>query len=453
MQAAAHRIRSRAISAHAWRLIAIMAVAVLLRLCVMVPALLHPERSLRADSEGYLVLAESIASGQGLSFDAGGHRAPSVARTPVYSAMLAAIGAKRDGYGQTLPLQLLLDLAVLAMVYVAAREACGTRAALLAATGYAVGISSAVSSAFIMTDTLFTLFVAGQMLFGLRYARRGALVDGVASGALLALAMLTRPIGVVLLPLHVLLVAIGMRRSRSAWRHGLACLAVLVAIVGPWLVRNERITGEYILSSMGDYNLLAYNAAAVEANVRGVSEDDVRRELVDTYMASADSARDWSGLKKARRAAFEIIGRHPGRYAALHLKDSALNLLPDVSGLLEIWGVTTGARGTKAVIHSEGLLRGARHYLQGKWGAAITVAPWGLVSLLVWVLGLAGVFGFVKTGRMVVAAACVLAVAALVLAPGPASHPRFGVPALPWVAFASAGCLCWFDRRRADRTA
>lgn len=119
------------------------------------------------------------------------------------------------------------------------------------------------------TESLATFLVCGLLVLITQLPKRRGLEVMIAAGVVAALAILTRPILVLWLPIVVPLVGwaaggTGMRRVGLA----LAFAGVAVAGVAPWGVRNCRLLGEFApLGTHGQQNLAA--AYSDEALARG----------------------------------------------------------------------------------------------------------------------------------------------------------------------------------------
>jgi len=424
----------------AWLLL-ILGVSCWLRIAVGFGLLEHPERAQRNDSAGYSSIAENLSNGNGYSADLAPPRTPAVGRTPVYSVFLGAVLSVGRDVKWIWLAQVALDLCTALLVYGIARRMVAGRFALLACACYGVGMSGAVATAFVMPEVLFTFLVTAFVYATLRA------VDGIRrpfgerprtswlalAAALLAAAILCRPIGVALVPVVCLFLLFGARASRRRRAIDLLVVGVtLAALVGPWMYRNWEVTGHLTISTIGDYNLLAYNAAALLAAESGRLESDVRTELEATLQSEPG---DWSWIPRARSQARSILLERWPRYLWLHARRSVLGVAPDLSGLLELQGVTRGNRDTMSVLRRDGVVAASRHYLDGVQGrrTLFLTLPWLVILGMVWAAALVGaIVGVIRKDPRI--GFLSLWVVALLFAAGPASHPRFGVPIFPAVA-------------------
>jgi len=148
-----------------------------------------------------------------------------------------------------------------------------------------------------------TVLLAGADSGG-RQARPIALagLSGIACGLLL----LVRPAGLFFVPAWALLALYSfMRRQWRPW-VALAFLGATAGIVGPWLMRNQRLLGAATLGTNGGGNLLmANNDLAVTGG---------------TYEPALRPYRNLPELESDRRMKTEALAwicTHPGRYLLL----------------------------------------------------------------------------------------------------------------------------------------
>jgi len=231
-------------------------------------------------------------------------------RTPGYPGFLAAIYAiaghswRAVGFVQAVLGGVTSGLLVLLASRVLSRRGSVIAGILHAgsptALAYVPVLASETLTVFLLVSGLLSL-AASQERVGVARCLLSAL-----SGALLALLMLTRPVGVFLLPAFLLL-AVYSRRRRT-WRAspGLAFLAATVVVLSPWLVRNHLGgLGPATLSTAGGENLLMGNNDL--ARLGGFQEGVIERHNLPEKLQD--------GLY--REEALSWIRSHPGRYLVL----------------------------------------------------------------------------------------------------------------------------------------
>ncbi len=254
------------------RVLAVLAVALGVRVAVGVwrgPELLEAGNGL----DYMRALATSLARGGGYAIDG----VPHVFQQPGYVACLAAgfalLGATWQG---ALLANALLGTALAGMTYRLAGR-LDARAALPAGIVAAVHPVLVWHGNAVADTTLFALALVGWADAALGALRGGLLRHTLCAGLWIAVAFLTRPSLLPLLPVApVALLAV----SRS-WRKALAFAALSSALafvlVLPWLLRNHALTGVFpLVGTHGPESVWAANTdESPEATERDSSYDAV----------------------------------------------------------------------------------------------------------------------------------------------------------------------------------
>jgi hypothetical protein len=216
------------------------------------------------DERGYVLLAESLAAGDGF-------------RLPVPADVLAAAGVPGDSplrafRGPLVPLSLaplsllgagltamrvmtlLVGAVGAALLYLASRRLVGERAACAAGLVYALWPPHVFVSVHVLSEPLSTaLLLVAVMLAGHARGEGGGRAAALA-GFVVGLSVLARP--AVLLPAVLLAPATGGRRRAALLLLGLA------AALAPWGVRNQVLLGSPALTTNSGVTLVGANSAA-----------------------------------------------------------------------------------------------------------------------------------------------------------------------------------------------
>lgn len=272
------------------------------------------------NSEGYYELANNMLGGRGFSEAPGAPYVPDSLRPPLYSLFIAALVGLFGSYWPVIIAQLLLA----SILPVLARR-ISLRVAQNAWIASAVGVLFAVEpvlvrlSVVLLTETLFLALFFLAIIAFFNYLDREKLSDLLRSALLLGFATLTRPV-TQYLPVLVIAFLFWRFRGRLSRRivlHTAAFLAVFLAVLSPWLYRNERVFGSLRVANTTVSNVYGYFAPSVLALQRGISFDEARRDLF-----AEDGVPNYSAitLKDAERftgRAKSIIAAHPKATAKL----------------------------------------------------------------------------------------------------------------------------------------
>jgi 4-amino-4-deoxy-L-arabinose transferase-like glycosyltransferase len=213
------------------------------------------DKPMTHDEREYLALARSLASGRGLVQDEAievgtGQR---FGRAPGYPAFLAAIGAGAVADRDSSPVRVKIVQSVLGactvwLIGLIARRAAGARAGAAAAVLAAIYPSLVWSPAYVLSETLYSfLALAAALVLQIAFDRSDATPSAggsvaVAAGALVGGAVLVRPAMLLFIPLALVWL---WWRGRAVL--ALALLAAILAVVGPWTLRNQRVYGRFVL--------------------------------------------------------------------------------------------------------------------------------------------------------------------------------------------------------------
>jgi 4-amino-4-deoxy-L-arabinose transferase-like glycosyltransferase len=244
--------RDVATSRTRWLLVAGFALAVRLAYWAIVTPSWKPQ----SDAWQYVDLARNLARGHGFASAFPQIFVHATAfRPPLYPSLLAPL--MWLGGNALWPARLLNALIGTAVVILAglyAQSIGGRRSGMVAACLVAVYPPLLANDTITLTEPL---ALALLLIALLAVDRRQWVLSGLACG----LFMLTRPNGYLFVLLIVLFVA-----TTLGWRRGLGCLAIVAAVVTPWLIRNDVQVGTSQLTTSDGFNVAAIYAPAAQAH-------------------------------------------------------------------------------------------------------------------------------------------------------------------------------------------
>jgi 4-amino-4-deoxy-L-arabinose transferase-like glycosyltransferase len=268
------------------------------------------------DPQDYDRIARSLAAGDGfpqsITAPAGGE---SAFRPPGYPLFLAAVYEVTGRYwNMARVIQAFLGALTAGLVGLIAWQLWGRRLVALVALAIAAAYPPLVlSSTALISEAVFLPLMLAAIAATLHYRRAGAGPGWAAlAGALLGAAILVRPVALLL----VVPLAFGLRLRPARWRHPLAAPAVMIAVclafVTPWIVRNAVVMDQLTMATEADYLLAGvYNPTArhdpdLPGAWRPVSLVPSLRPLLK------DASLDESELsEKLRDRALDYLTDHP----------------------------------------------------------------------------------------------------------------------------------------------
>jgi 4-amino-4-deoxy-L-arabinose transferase-like glycosyltransferase len=175
-----------------------LVVAVLIGLLLRLAWVLwvNPQPKLEGgDGPFYLLLASEVRAGRGLNTASYGNQ-PTAVVGPVYPTFLAiaSILSPNQPLQTARLMQVLLDIGALLILYAWARAWFGNRTAILLAFGYALDLRAVITAGEIYTESVFVFFLIASVAVYWLALKTDQFWHWIASGVLLSLAILTRPV-------------------------------------------------------------------------------------------------------------------------------------------------------------------------------------------------------------------------------------------------------------------
>ena len=216
------------------------------------------------DTPDYDEIARNLLSGAGFVSHENwfGHPVRSW-RAPGYPLMLAAVyGVAGPDHQAVRLVQAILGAATVVLVYLLALRVRPSAASLagLAAALYPPLLASANE---VMSECLFTGLLVAALWAAVEGRHRSGRRWALGTGALIALAGLTRPVGLLAAPAVLAVAAWEDRAALGAWlrRWALPLGAGLVVTLAPWTARNAFVHGAFVpVATHGGFIVARSNA-------------------------------------------------------------------------------------------------------------------------------------------------------------------------------------------------
>jgi hypothetical protein len=454
------RVRAQ-IAAHpdlfAISLIVLVALAIRAAFAFRVPVFL-----LR-DSIGYFLPAWDILNGYGFDL--------SIRRTPVYPAFLStAMAMLGEDLVAIAFAQHLLGIGNAVLVYVLGKMTVGRVAGLIAAMITALNGALIIAEHYLMPEALlvFLLLLTFVVFVGaIRSGRRPAFV---ATGLLLGLTLLCKPVAQVLIPVLPLVLVVTYGSVRRAVLPSLMIGAGLMAVVVPWMARNAAVHGTVTTAGALGQTLVARTAKhdtgfrwyderhadtyeRREGIARQLVQNGIRQRLSDGVIYRR--VQDRFGMTDAeinqfmRELSTVVILEQPVHYLRGTARMTWELLAGEPEKLSTDWK-TQNARLSREEWDErvEHLLSRAstaqRNELDNASAIVALVQPpaWGPLMPILFLLG---TLLFIATPRLRVALLLSLSVLALLLTCAALDGPvvRYRYPADPLIALVGAGAITW----------
>lgn len=386
-------------------LITVVVIAIALRLAFFPFHRFLPERVFTPDSAAYLELAVNLGEHGAFARSIETARVSvenpvpfEVFRTPGYPLLLALLGwATRAVVPAVICLQVLIDTAMVALVFGMARTLMPPSWALVAGLLAATDIGHLVYTNMVMADTLFAFLLTAALWLLLQSAEKGRLAWPLGVGLIFTLAAAVRPVGTLAFVPGMLFL---VRKRVGVRRIGTFALAAL-AFPAAWVVRNGIGAGVWSVSDAFDYNLCLVAAAKVKAAAEGIPRRESERSLVEQAIRAspgADLARrsaafraaGWGVLRSFPATAVRETFASLAEFAFAGERRNLLRLIGHRDGEDTVASIGETARDIGPVagtLAHRGGFQLALVFLQIGWNA------------LLWLAAVAGCVGLVRRGR------------------------------------------------------
>ncbi len=257
-------------------------------------------------------------------------------------------------------------------------------------------------------------------------------------GILAGVLCLTRAVFIPLAVLFLLWISFRVKRVK----YILLVAIFLFLIPGIWVVRNHHACGYTGITSVPAVNMYRYDACSVLARIHSISFTE-QQSKIDSELDKISTQKEIS--EYCAKRAFSVIKEHPFLYAYLQCKNSIGTFLPAVNDLFESFGFIIGGKGTLGVINSSGLVKGMKHYFNGRNDLLLIALPLAFLLLVFYTFALYGIYVVIKkdSGGVVMDHLFIfLLLLYFFIAGGAAATPRFRVPVEPFLSvYAAVGII------------
>jgi len=382
-------------------------------------------------------LANNILRGNGFTSCSQAPFYPDVVRTPVYPLFIAALYFI---FGESLQViaivQVLLDVITCVLIFYISKRIFNQTIGFMSAIFYAIGMTNVGLAVLALSETLFTFLVTLIIYYLSKYMDSRKFSYLLFIGFFWGGAVLCRPIGLFSIPIiFILILWLNKSRWKKAIIHATFVLFLGLLVISPWIWRNHTITGHFTLSTVLNYDLLAYNSVFLKSYLDRRNENKIASELLKSDRGQMPSCiNDYSHLDNYKEKSNAILLKNPITYIFIHLKANWHNLIPGVNYIIEIYGLNSGNKGTVAVLNNQGLFKAIDHYLSDQKNILLPFIPWVFVWCVFLLFTVWGMIILVRKKAYPEIILLILFGIYFILIPGPMSSPRFIAPATPFFA-------------------
>jgi 4-amino-4-deoxy-L-arabinose transferase-like glycosyltransferase len=278
-------------------------------------------------------IAKSLALGQGFSSPFQIPTGPTAWIAPVYPYLCAAVFKVFGIYTtQSRFVMLMISSAFSALtcipIYHLGRRTVGERVGLWSAWAWALlPHFSKWATTIVWETSLSALFVILLAVLAFRVVEaetnvepdvkpkdRRSLAGWLTWSGVAALAVLTNPALITFIPICVLWFWWRLKSSRRFWRGTIVAALMFVALVGPWLVRNRVVMGEWVFIR-GNYAFEFHLGNFHNSN--GMGWRGMHPTQNDREMQKFLRLGEMAYIADAKRQALDFVRQYPDEFIAL----------------------------------------------------------------------------------------------------------------------------------------
>lgn len=311
---------------------------------------------LKPDSYTYMTPGINLANGMGFLSAYG---TPDLNRTPVYPLVIcgAYLLLKEHFYIGVIAFQIIVSIAVYLTMYrpLIKYYIKDEKLVRLANIIWAFDYFSIYYSCIVLTDSLFQQFIIATVFFMMKFWSTEKDRYLIFTGLTLGIASLLRPIAMFLclaLCIGVFGVYFLKKKYKEAIKKGVLLLIFAEVFILGWSARNYSYSGDFKLSLIQDINISQYNAAAVVADLEGVSYYEAFDERtiiaeslftdLEAYQNFVDESRELLDAHKDILAKYYVMG-----VGLLNFYPGAMDVLANIDKFSE------GVQGIKEILISD----------------------------------------------------------------------------------------------------
>jgi 4-amino-4-deoxy-L-arabinose transferase-like glycosyltransferase len=402
---------------------------IVVRFLLILNAIKYPIRWLTVDSNQYIELAQGL-------LDTGRYQSIEnpdldLFRTPGYPAFLAILfGITGDSLSAVVIAQFILSLSCAWILYILGTSIAGSSVGTMAAFLLLLSPNTLFWSATLMAESVF-MFGLILAFFWMTRASIGSF-PGWASGLLLGLMVLVRPISLYLILLWGIWYFLFLLR-REVWQRVLQRVSLFVigalVVVIPWHVRNLSQHGIFALSRVSSTTFKVYHLALTLVEAEGLPWEEAKLKVF--------------GMGGSLDAAKEIISSYPGPFAKTQFRGISRTIIgTDVETWMQLATNRSyeGSGIQNALVSGEfsSILASLSDLANAENLVALGFLIWGggyaFVLIILLLLGL--IRGWKSANRLnrSIFLFGAFTILYLILSPGAAGEARFRVPVEPLLA-------------------
>lgn len=400
------------------------------------------------DAVEYVTIAKNLVAGNGFSDQANAPFTQNDFRTPGYPLLLILLGVGSGVYWIAILAQIVISVALVALVYFATRKWIGERGAFVAALFAAFEPNMVYYPMQLISETFFTFGFFVMILVWEKFIATKKFILVILGMLLLGIITYIRPVTTPLLFVLPVVLALYSAVSQSSLKSTLktVCVAwgISYVMMLPWSIRNYAVFGRFDFSSvfaargsvgkyLGAYTQYRFHKTPSEMYPELTAPTGSRIEPGQRLIARTQKALISDPLPFFYIASLNTI--------PWLLGDGWYTIIKTVSPSFELPLSTFSWNGSPST-----LLPFIRNAIATR-GTLFVVAHllYGIISLLACV-GIIRALRMRRTVGLHTTVLCIFSILYFMVTSGVESYARFRYPAMPFLCMGVAACFIKYDK-------
>ena len=422
---------------HKLTLLMIVALAFIIRLAFSSPGLSDPEKVFfRPDSDTYVSPAKALYH-DGQYNVAPGVDEAAIMRVPGYPLFLAVLFALSKG---NLVFCVIISCLISALtcvpIFYSGKLMGGWGIGAIASLLFCFSMTSIALSPLFLSDTLFTLLIAIQLYFFIRFYYKRIFLYLFISVAIAALATYVRPLNQLwIFPCIFLILILDKTTLKRKLIACAVCFFIFSALLFPWFLRNKLVGAGWRMDAISG-QLIFHNGAVLLAKVNKESPKETSQELNEkinqVFVQNPEKYRTQeSKINYKFGMMLSLIKQYPFSYFKLHFRPSIL--FPDMPNFLRNLKIVKGNKGAFEVLNKKNIFAMINHYFKGIYWTLIVASPLLLIAGLTYLLGATQLVHFIFRSKYYMFFCFLAFFQFYIFIPGPIAMPRYALPGFPFL--------------------
>ena len=415
-------------------LLIVFSIAVLVRLLIIIPGFDNPEVNYsRPDTQSYLKPAYTLSQTGKFNYNINTSKSYAY-RTPGYPFYMALFYSFTNNLKFPIIMMCIISALTSIPIFYIGASFGGKWVGFVAGLLFALNVTSIAHAPLLLSDTLFTFFVAIQFWYFMKFYFTKRPLFLFMSVIIASIAVYIRAVGILwILPcMFLILIVNGMRIKRKIITS-LVALVIFSLLLAPWMLRNYSNSLGFSMTTIGG-DILFHNGAVLLGKVNRKSPEKIRHDMHEKLNSIFSKNPDiykseLNRMNYKKNEMKKLILKYPFTYLSLCLRPWIL--LPDLPTFYQDLKITTSGKGTFDILNTHGIIAAVKYYFEGKMWLILISIPLLLVVAVSYIGCMLQFIKWIYQKQWFLIFTALAFIEYYLFLPGPITMPRYHLPALP----------------------